>query len=205
LGQRAQLDRSDGELRFELLLAQALHGFLGVHVGYRGWWQLQLALDLGAKLGVVTIVGGTCLDLPLVFEVEVDRLHLGCGFAISADLLEALLLDPGLEPNLELPALELELLCSQELLVGPLHVVECEEQALKIEPLEVALSVVHGRSWEVPFGCEDLLLHLLLVLGVASHEESLVDWKRALDVDDVLVLHQRNVEEGAVEHVEELV
>jgi hypothetical protein len=87
-------------------------------------------------------------------------------------------------------------------LVGTLHVIKGKEQTFEVKALEVALPVVHRTSREVSLRLEDFLLNLLLVLRVTRHEESLVDGKRTLNVNDILVLHQRNVQETTVEHVQ---
>jgi hypothetical protein len=60
-----------------------------------------LDLNIGARLG-----------LPLVLVVKVDGLCLGLRLSIPAELRDTLLLQPGLESDVELPSPFLQLLSS---------------------------------------------------------------------------------------------
>lgn len=73
--------------------------------------KLQLVLDLHRVLGVVYlyVYASVCLCAPFVFEIEVDRFRFGLLLASACVLVGYLLLDPGLESDVELPSSLLEL------------------------------------------------------------------------------------------------
>lgn len=143
---------------------------------------------------------------PLVLVVEVQRptrlLLSVLAFAAGALAIACLLLHPREEAHVELPASPLELLCGKELLVRTDLIVEGEEQRLDIHATEVYLPVVHGLRREITIYCL-ISLHAPLQISIDAHGYCVVDRQGTPDVDTMLVLHQRHVEERTVYHVQQ--
>lgn len=107
---------------------------------------------------------------------------------------------------MELPAATLQLLSGQVLLIGSLLVVEGKEEGVEVHLDECALPVVHSRCREVSLLVK-VRPQLSLLICVICKEHRIFHWQgaRFRDVDAHLILKQRRVDEGAVQHIEQQV
>ena len=105
---------------------------------------------------------------------------------------------------MELPTALLQLKSCQILLVGTLLIIKGKEQALVVHAHEVCLTVEHG-------GCREIAVHLLLFLhGLLfawqiRKSNRIVNRKRTLNINYILILHQRKIDKWAIEHLQVLV
>lgn len=147
---------------------------------------------MGSELWIVDVdlIWSACFNSPFVFKIEIECFSLLLLFARPRVFSLHLLLDPGLESDMELPAAFLQFQSCQILLVGTLLIIKGEEQALVVHTHEVCLTVEHGRCWEIAVNLL-LFLHELPFVWLIRKSNCIVDRKRTLNINNILILHQR--------------